>query len=69
MAFYIMIAAGFMAFMNLGFGLLADITGERILYILPGILWLVIFVIGTILSERLRFLLQKGTFLHYSRID
>ena len=69
MAFYIMIAAGFMAFMNLGFGLLADITGERILYILPGILWLVIFVIGTILSARLRFLLQKGTFLHYSQID
>jgi MFS family permease len=62
MAFYIMIAAGFMAFMNLGFGLLADVIGERVLCFLPGIIWLFAFILIGIMSVRLRYLLQKGIF-------
>jgi len=62
MAVYIMIAAGFMAFMNLGFGLVADFTGERILFILPSVLWLVIFVLGGLFSPALRHLLRTGSF-------
>ena len=67
MAFYIMIAAGFMAFMNLGFGLLADITGERMLCAIPGIAWMLIFFVIAIMSIRLRFLLQNGTFSQTSK--
>tara|TARA_Y100000748_G_scaffold301746_1_gene302557 strand:- start:1721 stop:2968 length:1248 start_codon:yes stop_codon:yes gene_type:complete len=63
MAFYIMIAAGFMAFMNLGFGLLADITGERILCIIPGGIWLAYFMLASLTSFKLRYLMQKGNFL------
>ena len=62
MAVYIMIAAGFMAFMNLGFGLVADFTGERILFILPSVLWLIIFVFGGLFSPALRHLLKTGSF-------
>ena len=62
MAVYIMIAAGFMAFMNLGFGLVADFTGERILFILPSVLWLAIFVLGGLFSPALRHLLRTGSF-------
>ena len=51
MAFYIMIAAGFMAFMNLGFGLLADITGERMLCAIPGIAWMLIFFVIAIIQS------------------
>ena len=62
MAVYIMIAAGFMAFMNLGFGLVADFTGERILFIVPSVLWLIIFVFGGLFSPGLRHLLRTGSF-------
>ena len=62
MAGYIMIAAGFMAFMNLGFGLVADFTGERILFILPSVLWLIIFVFGGLISPALRHLQKTGSF-------
>ena len=62
MAFYIMLAAGFMAFMNLGFGIVADTTGERILFVGPSALWIVIFLIYAILSPALQFLLRTGEF-------
>ena len=62
LAFYIMLAAGFMAFMNLGFGIVADTTGERILFVGPSALWIVIFLIYAILSPALQFLLRTGEF-------
>ena len=45
MSFYIMIAAGHMAILNLGFGRTAEFIDVRILLIGPGLVWIVIFAV------------------------
>ncbi len=63
MAFYLMIAAGFMALMNLGFGFIADSLGERSLIIFPSVVWLLLFIFGAFYYKPLQFLLRRGIFL------
>jgi MFS family permease len=62
MSLYLMLAAGHMAFMNLGFGLIADSVGERVLLIWPGVLWVVVFLLATLAMTDLRGLLRRGQF-------
>ena len=63
MAFYLMVAAGFMALMNLGFGFVADSFGERLMLIVPSAFWLLLFVVGAFAYKPLNFLLRHGIFL------
>ncbi len=62
MSLYLMLAAGHMAFMNLGFGLIADSVGERVLLIWPGVLWVAVFLLATLAMTDLRGLLRRGQF-------
>ncbi len=62
MSLYVMLAAGHMAFVNLGMGALADIVGVRVLLVIPGLLWTVVFVAGIFALGDLRQLLRSGTF-------
>ena len=62
MSLYIMLAAGHMAFMNLGFGLIADSVGERVLLIWPGVLWVAVFLLAALAMTDLRGLLRRGQF-------
>ncbi len=62
MSFYIMIAAGHMAFMNLGFGRLADIVDVRLLLVVPGIVWMVVFALAGATLPEARSILRSGAF-------
>ena len=63
MSICLMLAAGHMAFMNLGFGFLADTVGVRPLLVVPGLLWVAVFLVATVLLTDLRHLMRRGTFL------
>ncbi len=62
MSIFAMLAAGFMAFMNLGFGWLADTVGVKPLMIIPGLAWIVIFAVAAIFLTELRHVLRVGDF-------
>ena len=62
MSFYIMIAAGHMAFMNLGFGRLADVVDVRILLVGPGVAWMVFFALAGVALPEARSVVRSGTF-------
>ena len=62
MSIYIMLAAGHMAFLNFGFGWLADSTGVRLLLVVPGVVWTVLFVVAILGMPDLRHLLRHGAF-------
>jgi MFS family permease len=62
MALYVMLAAGHMAFVNLGFGLLADGIGVRVLLIVPGLIWIAAFLAAAALLPEVRTLLRSGDF-------
>jgi len=62
MSIYIMLAAGHMAFLNFGFGWLADSTGVRVLLVVPGIVWTLLFALAIIGLPDLRHLLRSGGF-------
>lgn len=62
MSLYVMLAAGHMAFVNLGMGALADVVGVRILLVVPGLLWTAVFLAGVFALGDLRELLRSGTF-------
>ena len=62
MSIFTMLAAGFMAFMNLGFGWLADTVGVKPLMIIPGVAWIVLFGIAAIFLTELRHVLRVGQF-------
>ena len=63
MSLYLMLAAGHMAFMNLGFGFFADATGVRVLLVGPGVIWVVVFLLATLTHTDLRYLLRRGVFV------
>ena len=63
MSLYLMIAAGHMAFMNLGFGFFADGTGVRVLLVGPGVIWVALFLLATLTRTDLRYLLRRGVFV------
>lgn len=62
MSVYIMIAAGHMAILNLGYGRVAETIDVRILLIGPGILWIAIFGLGYMSIAGLRSLVHRGRF-------
>ena len=63
MSLYLMLAAGHMAFMNLGFGFFADGTGVRVLLVGPGVVWVGVFLMATVTQNDLRYLLRRGAFV------
>jgi MFS family permease len=63
LSIFIMLAGGHMAFVNLGFGAGADIVGVRLLFIVPALLWLFVFVAASAWFADLRYLLRTGTFV------
>ena len=63
MSLYLMLAAGHMAFMNLGFGFFADGAGVRVLLVGPGLVWLGVFLLATLTRTDLRYLLRRGDFV------
>ena len=63
MALYVLVAAGFMAFVNLGFGRAADSIDLRLLLVVPGIVWIAVFLIATVTLPQMRSLVLHGQFL------
>lgn len=63
MSLYLMLAAGHMAFMNLGFGFFADGAGVRVLLVGPGVIWVAVFLLATLALTDLRHLLRRGAFV------
>ncbi len=63
MSLYIMIAAGHMAFMNLGYGRAADSIDVRALLVVPGLLWVGVFLLAILLLPETRSLVRTGRFV------
>lgn len=61
-ATFIMLAAGHMAFVNLGFGAWADFVGVRPLLVIPGLIWTALFIAAILGLPELRLLLRSGRF-------
>jgi len=62
MSLYIMIAAGHMAFVNLGFGRVAEVVDVRLLLIFPGIAWMAVFAGAAFTVTEARSIMTKGKF-------
>ena len=62
MSIYVMLAAGHMAFLNLGFGAAEDIIGLRVLLIVPAAIWLVVLLGAIVLLGDVRHLMWRGRF-------
>ena len=62
LSLYSLLAAGHMAFVNLGFGWLSEIVGVRPLLIVPGLLWVGIFLVASVSLDDVRHLLREGSF-------
>lgn len=63
MSLFFMLAAGHMAFINLGFGRLADDVGVGPLMIVSGLLWIAIFAAASVSLPDLRHLFRRGSFI------
>jgi ABC-type transport system involved in cytochrome c biogenesis permease component len=63
MSLYLMIAAGLMAFVNLGFGRAADSIDSRYLFVGPGLLWVAIFLVSMVSLVEVRSLVRHGRFV------
>ena len=68
MSLYIMIAAGHMAFVNLGFGWAADSINVRYLLVGPGLLWVAIFLVAMVSLVEVRSLIRRGRFVSMGTI-
>lgn len=68
MSLYIMIAAGHMAFINLGFGRAADSIDVRYLLVGPGLLWVAIFLVAMLSLVEVRSLVRRGRFVSMGTI-
>ncbi len=62
MSVYIMIAAGHMAILNLGYGRVAEAIDVRILLVGPGLAWIGVFGVGYVSLTGLRSLVHRGRF-------
>lgn len=62
MSVYIMIAAGHMAILNLGYGRVAESVDVRFLLVGPGLLWIAIFGVGYAAMSGVRSLVRRGRF-------
>lgn len=66
MSLYIMIAAGHMAILNLGFGRAADEIDVRLLLLGPGLAWIAILIASLAVLPELRWMVAKGRFVSMS---
>ena len=64
MSFYIMIAAGHMALLNLGFGQIAEVVDVRVLLVVPGLAWVVLFLGFALTLPEARSVSFKGHFTY-----
>jgi len=64
MSLYIMIAAGHMAILNLGFGQLAEVVDVRVLLFVPGLSWVALFLGFVMTLPEARSVAVKGRFTH-----
>ena len=64
MSFYIMIAAGHMALLNLGFGQIAEVVDVRVLLVVPGLAWVVLFLVFALTLPEARSVSFKGRFTY-----
>jgi sugar phosphate permease len=62
LSLFVALAAGHMAFVNLGSGWLADTVSVRPLMVIPGLLWVAIFAVGAFGLPELRHVLRCGDF-------
>jgi MFS family permease len=62
MSLFLMLALGHMSFVNLGFGVWADFIGVRPLLIVPGLLWVAVFLAAPFVTAELRHLIRSGAF-------
>lgn len=62
MSFYLMIAAGHMAILNLGFGRLAEVIDVRVLLVGPGVAWTAVFAVSIGVVGEVRSLVGRGHF-------
>ena len=62
MSIFAMIAGGLMAFMNLGYGWLADTVQVQPLILIPGVAWIMIFGAAAILLPEFQSVLRLGVF-------
>lgn len=69
MSFYIMIAAGHMAILNLGFGQIAEVVDVRVLLVIPGLLWVVLFLGFALTLPEARSVAFKGQFTHDEQLE
>lgn len=63
MSLYIMIAAGHMAILNLGYGRTAEVIDVRVLLIGPGVIWTAMFIASLGLLTEARSLVRYGRFV------
>jgi MFS family permease len=62
LSIYVMLAAGHMALVSVGFGWLADSVGVRPLLVIPGLLWIGVFFVAALVLSELRHVLMSGDF-------
>ncbi|MGI9597721.1 MAG: MFS transporter, partial [Acidimicrobiales bacterium] len=63
MSLYLMIAAGHMAILNLGYGRVAEVVDVRILLVGPGLAWALIFALSSVGLTEVRSLVRSGRFV------
>ncbi len=68
MSIYAMLAAGHMAFVNLGFGAAEHIIGLRVLLIVPSVIWLLVLLGAMVMLTDVRRLLWRGNFAPLSEV-
>jgi MFS family permease len=63
MSLYLMIAAGHMAILNLGYGRLAETVDVRILLVGPGLAWTLVFALSSVGLVEIRSVVRHGRFV------
>ena len=68
MSLYIMIAAGHMAILNLGFGQFAEAVEVRALFAVPGLIWVALFLTLVLVLPEARSVAIRGRFTHDDQV-
>ncbi len=68
MSMYIMIAAGHMAILNLGFGQFAEAVEVRALLAVPGLIWVALFLTMVLVLPEARSVAIRGRFTHDAEV-
>ena len=68
MSLYIMVAAGHMAILNLGFGQFAEAVEVRALFAVPGLIWVALFLTLVLVLPEARSVAIRGRFTHDDQV-